>query len=336
MMLNSLEGIVKTILKRLPKNDYPVLNTRLFVLIWLHLIFDKSLGSLRDLFFRLNHQGIAVDLSTFSKASKNRDYQAFNQIYVSLNSELKKRKGKREHPLYAIDSTVITLTSKLFWMSGYHQMKLVMGVDAETGSIGESHVHFGFSNDESFADLMMTTVPENGIAVEDRGFCGFENLLEMSKSGILFIVRIKNNYKLEFSEEGELVYIGSKKQVKCRVISFCDLETKTEYRFATNVDIEIMSNEEIAEGYRQRWAIEILWKFLKMHLKLDRLMTKNVNGVTIQIYTILIVYLILQLMQIPQIYGNTLLNKLRYVNLILSQEGNLISLSERLFSSACM
>ncbi|MGV2390401.1 MAG UNVERIFIED_CONTAM: hypothetical protein LVR29_25710 [Microcystis novacekii LVE1205-3] len=65
-------------------------------------------------------------------------------------------------------------------------------------------------------------------------------------------------------------------------------------------------------------------------------MTKNVNGVTIQIYAILIVYLILQLMQIPQIYGNTLLNKLRYVNLILSQEGNLISLSDRLFSSACM
>ncbi|MBD2287752.1 MAG: transposase [Microcystis sp. LE17-20A] len=143
-------------------------------------------------------------------------------------------------------------------MSGYHQMKLVMGVDAETGSIGESHVHFGFSNDERFAELMMTTVPKNGIAVEDRGFCGFENLLEISKSGILFIVRIKNNYKLEFEEEGELVYIGSKKQVKCRVISFCNLETKTEYRFATNVDIEIMSNEEIAEGYRQRWAIEIL------------------------------------------------------------------------------
>jgi IS4 transposase len=95
-----------------------------------------------------------------------------------------------------------------------------------------------------------------------------------------------------------------------------------------------MSNEEIAEGYRQRWSVEILWKFLKMHLKLDRLMTKNVNGATIQIYTILIVYLILQLMQIPQICGNTLLNKLRYVNLILLQEGNLISLSEHLFSSA--
>lgn len=73
--------IVKTILKKLPKNDYPVLNTRLFVLIWLHLIFDKSLGSLRDLFFRLNHQGIAVDLSTFSKASKNRDRQSKNETH---------------------------------------------------------------------------------------------------------------------------------------------------------------------------------------------------------------------------------------------------------------
>jgi hypothetical protein len=60
-------------------------------------------------------------------------------------------------------------------------------------------------------------------------------------------------------------------------------------------------------------------------------MTKNVNGVTIQIYTILIVYLILQMIKIPQIYGNTLLNKLRYVNLILSQEENLISLGEHPF-----
>jgi putative transposase len=114
MMLNSFAGIVKNILKRLLKNDYPVLNTRLFVLIWLYLIFDTSPGSLRDLFFRLNHQGITVDLSAFSKASKNRNYRAFNHIYVSLNSELKKRKGKGEQTLYAIDSTIITLTVNCF------------------------------------------------------------------------------------------------------------------------------------------------------------------------------------------------------------------------------
>jgi IS4 transposase len=60
-----------------------------------------------------------------------------------------------------------------------------------------------------------------------------------------------------------------------------------------------MTNEEVSEIYRNRWQIEILWKFLKMHLKLDRLITKNINGVTIQIYMVLIAYLILQLMEIP-------------------------------------
>jgi len=56
-----------------------------------------------------------------------------------------------------------------------------------------------------------------------------------------------------------------------------------------------MSNEEIAEAYRQRWAIEVLWKFLKTHLQLDKMMSKNLNEITMQIYTILIVYLLLQL-----------------------------------------
>ena len=59
------------------------------------------------------------------------------------------------------------------------------------------------------------------------------------------------------------------------------------------------TNEEVSEIYRNRWQIEILWKFLKMPLKLDRLITKNINGVTIQIYMVLIAYLILQLMEIP-------------------------------------
>ena len=53
-----------------------------------------------------------------------------------------------------------------------------------------------------------------------------------------------------------------------------------------------MSNEEIAEAYRR--AIEVLWKFLKTHLKLDKMMSKNLNGITMQIDAILIVYLLLQ------------------------------------------
>jgi putative transposase len=80
-----------------------------------------------------------------------------------------------------------------------------------------------------------------------------------------------------------------------------------------------MSNEEIGEIYRHRWGIEILWKFLKMHLKLDRLMTKNVNGITIQIYSCLIAYIILQLIDVDEKIGAKALDKLRYLQSFMNE-----------------
>ncbi|MFM6039557.1 MAG: IS4 family transposase, partial [Sphaerospermopsis kisseleviana] len=48
MIINSFPKIVKDILKSLPKNDYPVLNTRLYVECWLGYALDNSLTSMRD------------------------------------------------------------------------------------------------------------------------------------------------------------------------------------------------------------------------------------------------------------------------------------------------
>jgi putative transposase len=58
-----------------------------------------------------------------------------------------------------------------------------------------------------------------------------------------------------------------------RVVWFCDLESRSEFRLATNGDE--MTNEQVSEVYRYQWQIEVLWKVLKMHLKLDKLMTKK-------------------------------------------------------------
>ena len=85
-----------------------------------------------------------------------------------------------------------------------------------------------------------------------------------------------------------------------------------------------MSNEAISEIYRKRWEIEVLWKLLKMHLKLGKLITKNVNGVTLQILMVLIAYLILQLMEVSQFYGQTLLDKFRYLPVKLSRRCSII------------
>jgi putative transposase len=309
-MLSSFPKIVKSLLKRLSPSDYPVLNSRLFFEIWLTFVLDASLTSMRDLFYRLNHTGIEVDISTFSKACKTRQGENFCRIYVELIERLKRQHPATAQMLVPIDSTVISLTSKLFWEQEYQQVKLLNGINLTQGNPTECLIHFGQGHDARFAETVNSMIPENGVGVMDRGFASWELLDELTVTTTRFVVRIKNNMKTALDHQ------------RYRVVWFCDINSRSEFRLATN--LEQITNEEIAEIYRNRWQIEMLWKFLKMHLKLDHLISRNVNGVTMQIYMVLIAYLILELMEIPAFYGHRLLDKFRYLQLQLSRRCSII------------
>ena len=170
----------------------------------------------------------------------------------------------------------------------------------------------------------MNSLTENSVGVLDRGFSSKEFFKKTAASNKFFVIRISKLYKLEFVESSDLIKVGTGKNSDLyRVVNFCDIETKTEYRLVTNLPLQgerRVTNEEISEIYRQRWSIECLWKFLKMHLKLDKLITKNINGIIIQIDSTLISYLILQLVEIPQEFGNKLLDKLGYLQACMCQE----------------
>ena len=98
---------------------------------------------MRDLFYRLNKAGIEVDISTFSKAFKTRQDQYFCRIYAELMERFKRKNPEPAQMLIPIDSTVITLTSKLFWECGYHQVKLMNGINLTQGNPTECLIHFG-------------------------------------------------------------------------------------------------------------------------------------------------------------------------------------------------
>ncbi|MEN9214559.1 MAG: IS4 family transposase, partial [Gloeomargarita sp. DG_1_6_bins_138] len=72
----------------------------------------------------------------------------------------------------------------------------------------------------------------------DIGFASWDFLDELSQTKTLFVVRIKNNIKTKLDHD------------RYRVVWFCDLESKTEFRLATNV--ESMTDEEMSEVYRYR------------------------------------------------------------------------------------
>ncbi|WP_293118407.1 hypothetical protein [Moorena sp. SIO4G3] len=70
----------------------------------------------------------------------------------------------------------------------------------------------------------------------DRGLAGLNFIEKLVQADKYFVGRINNNWKLEFDSETELIKIGSSKEAKAyRVINFCDLETKTEFRLVTNL-----------------------------------------------------------------------------------------------------
>ncbi len=57
-----------------------------------------------------------------------------------------------------------------------------------------------------------------------------------------------------------------------------------------------------------------------MPLKLDKLICKNTNGISRQIYSCLIIYLVLQLVEIPPEIGTKALEKLRYLQAFMNEK----------------
>jgi putative transposase len=172
-------------------------------------------------------------------------------------------------------------------------------------------------------------IPSDAVGVMDRGFASMERIKKLKEDQSKhFVLRIKNNVHLEMQENGDFIVGKEKGGVEIRVVAFCDLEERTEFRLATDLPETGeggVSNAEIAKIYVKRWPIELLWKFLKMHLKIDRLITKNENGIRIQIYSSIIAYLILQLIEIEEGFGNKLIDKLRYLQCFMGYHGSYVT-----------
>jgi putative transposase len=245
-----------------------------------------------------------MDISTFSKASKQRNKRPFLEIYEELIKRVNRQKATDEICFIPIDATIITLTSKLLCNQGFNEVKLISDLDLSSGGTTDNLVTFGKKYDINFRPELVASLPDKAVAIIDRGFAGLDFMAEMERNNKYFILRINQNYNPSFIEGSELFKVGTGKEAgEYRVVNFCSLESRQEYRLVSNLPLsgeEALNQTEIVEAYKKRWSIEIFWKFRKMHFKLDELITKNVKGISLQIYASLIVYLILKLVEIPK------------------------------------
>ena len=144
----------------------------------------------------------------------------------------------------------------------------------------------------------------------DRGYNCFKNLFRIETLGSYFVVRAKSNLQFKsirwnrrlpkniLSDAiGELTVYKSSRDYPSliRKISYWDEEQKRKFVFLTNA-MEL-SPQQVAELYKNRWQIELFFKWIKQHLKIKKFWGDSENAVRIQIYSAIITYCLVAIVQ---------------------------------------
>jgi IS4 transposase len=151
--------------------------------------------------------------------------------------------------------------------------------------------------------------------VQDKGYTDFCRWSEIIAAGAFFVTRRKNNtHRREVVEtpargEGILAdrrlkigrpraHAGAAKNPLWETV----LREVVAARPDKDQPLVLLTNDltrpasEIAALYKQRWDIELLFKWLKQNLKIRRFLGRSENAVRIQIYVALIAFLLLRLL----------------------------------------
>ena len=147
------------------------------------------------------------------------------------------------------------------------------------------------------------------IYVFDKGYFKYSWYDEMTDKKQRFITRQQSNAiteeYLSTSTEIENVYdylvtMGSnysknKTRHKYREILYFTKDSDEEFRLVTN--IYDMPAEDIISLYKKRWDIELFFKWIKQHLAIKKWVGRSLNAISIQIYSALIIYVLLLLIK---------------------------------------
>jgi hypothetical protein len=287
-------------------------------------------GGLRSCEGKLKHLGITAPAkSSLAYANEHRPWQLYQLLFLQLlercQSQLHpgKRKFRFKNKLVRSIS-MIDLCLEVFNWAHYRRTK------------GAVKLHLLFDHDgylPAFAVITAGKVSDIAIArqfhfepytivVDDRGYNDYELFGNWTANHVYFVTRMKDNAVYEVIKQNptnpgndilkdEIIELsGPGAREKCpyrlRRIEYYDAEKKAVLVFLTNhLKLSAMT---IAAIYRERWQIEIFFKFLKQNLKIKTFVGTSANAVKIQIWTALIAMLILRFLQLRSQYGWSLSN----------------------------
>lgn len=278
---------------------------------------------LRDLIVCLNsqksklyHVGLRhrITRSTFADANERRSSELFEslaqrliELAIALHKDHDIGLGLKE-PLYAMDSTTIDLCLKLFPWADFRSTKAAVKAHTVIDLRGAIPVMLtittGKVHDVKALDSLR--LPPGSIVVLDRGYVDFARLYALVQRECSFVVRGKDNLKfttkdchpfdpstgIRADQTIQLLTHKSKKAYPgpLRRVEFFDEKTQLDLVFLSNrLDLPALT---IAAIYKQRWQIELFFKWLKQNLMVKHFFGNSLNAVKSQIWIAVCVYLI--------------------------------------------
>lgn len=270
---------------------------------------------------KLYHLGFRckVNKSTLADANENRDWHIYADFAQILIAEAVRLYSDEELPVelkntvYALDSTTIDLCMSLFPWAKFRKKKGAVKLHTLLNLRGciptFVKITDGLVHDVNVLDDL--TLEPDSFYIMDRGYIDFARLFELTENGSFFVTRAKKNFKfrriystkvdkstgLKCDQIVRLTGFYSSKDypAKLRRIKYYDEENDSQIVLLTNnFDIPALT---VAELYRNRWKIEIFFKWIKQHLRIKAFYGTSENAVKTQIWIAISTYVLIAIIK---------------------------------------
>jgi Transposase DDE domain. len=268
---------------------------------------------------KLYHVGMRgkISRSTLADANERRDFRIYEKVGYSLIRTARKLYQTEElaveldRSLYALDSTTIDLCLSLFPWAPFRKTKAAVKMHTLLDLRGSIPTFVGLTSgavhDVNFLDVV--PLEEESVVTMDRGYLDFERLYAVHRLPAFFVIRAKRNLRFRRLSSSPvdktcgvrvdqiIALMGTRSRKdypeSLRRVAFYDMKNHRRLVFLTN--LFTVSPKTVADIYKQRWQVELFFKWIKGHLRIKSFYGTSANAVKIQIWVAIIVYLLVSI-----------------------------------------